>query len=239
MTRYLIVNADDFGLSHGINEGIILAHEEGIVTSASLMTRGAAAPEAAEYGCAHPDFSLGLHVDLGEWAYQDGVWVPLYEVVSTADKDAVTGEIAHQLADFRGLTGREPTHLDSHQHVHRHEPVRSILAALAHELRVPLRHYTPLVRYCGDFYGQMDKMMPYREGIGVSRLVEILATIPAGVTELCCHPGHPGDLDSPYRSERYTEVRTLCDSRVHTAIADEQIHLCAFGDLDRLTVELQ
>src|SRR4051794_16830036 len=47
--RYVIVNADDFGQSRGINRGIILAHEQGIVTSASLMVRWAAAAEAAAY----------------------------------------------------------------------------------------------------------------------------------------------------------------------------------------------
>ncbi len=52
--RYLIVNADDFGLSEGVNRGIIRAHEQGIVTSASLMVRGAAAAEAARYARAAP-----------------------------------------------------------------------------------------------------------------------------------------------------------------------------------------
>src|ERR1700722_19032593 len=58
--RYVIVNADDFGQSRGINQGIIQAHEQGIVTSASLMVRWAGAAEAAAYGRAHPNFSLGL-----------------------------------------------------------------------------------------------------------------------------------------------------------------------------------
>src|SRR5256885_15259517 len=44
--RHLIVNADDFGLSAGVNAGIIRAHEHGILTSASLMVRGAAAASA-------------------------------------------------------------------------------------------------------------------------------------------------------------------------------------------------
>ena len=51
--RELIVNADDFGLSEGVNRGIAEAHEHGIVTSASLMVRGASAPAAAAYADAH------------------------------------------------------------------------------------------------------------------------------------------------------------------------------------------
>ena len=66
-TRYLIVNADDFGQSRGINRGITEAHEQGIVTSASLMVRWPAAPEAAAYARSHGSLSLGLHFDFGEW----------------------------------------------------------------------------------------------------------------------------------------------------------------------------
>ena len=85
--RYLIVNADDFGQSHGVNRGIIEAHERGIVTSASLMVRWPAATEAAAYSRQHPHLSLGLHVDFGEWACRGGHWVPLYEVVPSNDID--------------------------------------------------------------------------------------------------------------------------------------------------------
>ncbi|PYS69828.1 MAG: hypothetical protein DMF73_14065 [Acidobacteria bacterium] len=56
--RYLIVNADDFGQSPGINRGVIEAHENGIVTSASLMVRWPAAAEAAQYARGHPDLSV-------------------------------------------------------------------------------------------------------------------------------------------------------------------------------------
>src|SRR5437764_14850027 len=77
--RELIVNADDFGRSPATNDGIIRGHEHGIVTSASLMVRWPAAVEAARYARRHPGLSLGLHVDLGEWAYLDGQWVLVYE----------------------------------------------------------------------------------------------------------------------------------------------------------------
>ena len=66
--RFLIVNADDFGQSAGVNRGVAMAHEQGIVTSASLMVRWPAATGAAAFGRAHPGLSVGLHVDLGEWA---------------------------------------------------------------------------------------------------------------------------------------------------------------------------
>ena len=66
MTRTLIVNADDFGRSAEINAGIVQAHRDGIVTSASLMVRWPAAVGAAAYARERPDLALGLHFDLGE-----------------------------------------------------------------------------------------------------------------------------------------------------------------------------
>jgi chitin disaccharide deacetylase len=233
MTRHLIVNADDFGQSPGINKGIILAHEQGIVTSASLMVRGAAAVEAAAYGRANTHFSLGLHVDLGEWVYQDGDWVARYEVVSTTDRSAVAGEVTRQLDNFRHLVGRDPTHLDTHQHVHRHKPVRSILLEVADKLKIPLRHFSSVVRYCGDFYGQTGKGEPFPEGISVSKLIDIVRTLPVGVTELACHPGCPDNLNSAYGYERSLEVRALCDPQVRSTITNEQIHFCSFGKISR------
>jgi chitin disaccharide deacetylase len=72
MRRYLIVNADDFGLSEGVNRGIIEAAEKGIVTSASLMVRQPAAAAAAAYARKLDRISVGLHLDLGEWVYRNG-----------------------------------------------------------------------------------------------------------------------------------------------------------------------
>lgn len=129
--RYLIVNADDFGMSPGVNRGIIKTHECGITTSASLMVRRPAAAEAASYGRRQSNFSLGIHVDLGEWVYRAGKWLPIYQRVDINDAKAVAAEATSQLKDFLKLVGGYPTHLDSHQHVHRREPVRSILLQLA------------------------------------------------------------------------------------------------------------
>jgi predicted glycoside hydrolase/deacetylase ChbG (UPF0249 family) len=228
--RYLIVNADDFGLSAGVNRGIVEAHEGGIVTSASLMVRPSAAAAAAAYGREHPSLSLGLHLDLGEWVYDGGAWTPAYEVVPTDDVGAVEGETTRQLAAFRRLVGRDPTHIDSHQHVHLREPVRSVVSEAARRLAVPLRHYSRRVRYCGDFYGQTGSGLSLDHAISVAGLIEILASLAPGVTELACHPGLDEHLKSAYRSERAEEVRVLRDPRVREAIDARGIELCSFGD---------
>ncbi len=180
--KHLIVNADDFGLSAGVNRGIIEAHEHGIVTSASLMVRWPATTEAAAYSQDHPDLSLGLHVDLSEWAYRHETWVPLYQVVPTDDITAVADEVLRQLTTFRTLVGRDPTHLDSHQHVHLQEPVRSALGEIARTLAVPLRQCSPKVHYCGEFYGQAAEGWPFPDAISVDGLITILAKLPPGLT---------------------------------------------------------
>ena len=228
--RYLIVNADDFGQTEGVNRGIIRAFETGIVTSASLMVRWPASSAAARYGRDHPALDLGLHVDLGEWACRDGQWVPVYEVVPADDSAAAGEEVSRQLGLFRALLGRDPTHIDSHQHVHRSEPVRSILRRVSQSLKVPLRHESA-ARYCGDFYGQTATGDPYPEGLTVERLIEILAGLPAGTTELGCHPGLGNDVESTYCTEREDELQTLCDPRIRETLAAEQITLCSFRDL--------
>lgn len=228
MRTRLIVNADDFGQSPGVNRGIIEAHERGIVTSASLMVRWPAAAEAAAYAREHSGLSVGLHFDLGEWAYRDGAWVRLYEVVPPDDPAAVEEEAARQLAAFRRLLGREPTHLDSHQHVHREEPARSILSGIARDLGLPLRHETPHIRYRGDFYGQDAQGAPFPEAIGVEALLRLLEGLPPGITELGCHPGSGEGPAGMYRMEREEEVRTLCDPRVRAALAALGIELRPF-----------
>ncbi|HZB97351.1 MAG TPA: ChbG/HpnK family deacetylase, partial [Candidatus Sulfotelmatobacter sp.] len=78
MARLLIVNADDFGMSTGVNRGVIRAHSEGIVTSASLMVRRAAAADAVRIARGYPRLSLGIHLETEEWEYRDGEWMVLH-----------------------------------------------------------------------------------------------------------------------------------------------------------------
>jgi chitin disaccharide deacetylase len=230
--RSLIVNADDFGRSPEINAGVIKAHEDGILTSASLMVRWPAAADAAAYGRDKPGFSVGLHVDLGEWAFADGEWFAVYEVVPPEEPGAVEAEVRRQLESFRDLVGHDPTHVDSHQHVHVSDPVpKRVLRELAGELGVPLRSASPDVEYRGDFYGQTPTGEPLHDAISVERLIEILVALPPGTTELGCHPGEGDQIDTTYSEERDRELTVLCDARVREAIERERIVLCSFADI--------
>jgi predicted glycoside hydrolase/deacetylase ChbG (UPF0249 family) len=228
--RILIVNADDFGQSNGVNHGVIETHRQGIVTSTSLMVRQAATAAAVALSRPHPALSLGLHLDLGEWRLRDGAWVPVYGVVPLNDARAVADEVARQLESFRQLVGRDPTHIDSHQHVHLREPVRSILAGYARELSVPLRRCEEGIGYCGEFYGQDANGAPSPERISVKALLGLLERLPSGIIELCCHPAVDCDLDTMYARERCREMAALCDPRVRQAIARENIELCSFAE---------
>jgi chitin disaccharide deacetylase len=226
--KYLIVNADDFGHSGGVNAGVIEAHEHGILTSASLMVRRGEAGTAAAYARKHPNLSVGLHVDLGEWVRADGAWEALYEV----DGADVASEVSRQLDIFCNLIGRSPTHLDSHQHVHRREPARTAVLALARDLRVPLRHFDLGVRYCGGFYGQTDAGGVLRGQITIDALLEVFRSLPDGITELACHPGKGEIPGTSYSVERERELETLCDARARMALEAHGILLRSFANIN-------
>lgn len=228
--RYAIVNADDFGRSARINAGVEEAYERGIVTSVSLMVRWPYAEAAAAYARCHPDLSVGLHIDLGEWVYRDTEWVPVYRVVDENDPGAVSQEVNLQVAEFIRLMRRPPSHVDGHQHAHLKEPARRYVLASGSRLKVPVRGITPDVKYCGCFYGQDAESRPCPRNISVEGLLEILAGLGSGVTELGCHPAASADPDTTYNFERLTELETLCSPVVRSALAEMDTGLCSFAN---------
>jgi predicted glycoside hydrolase/deacetylase ChbG (UPF0249 family) len=232
-TRFLIVNADDFGLSEGVNRGIIEAHERGIVTSASLMVLKSSASSAADYCRANRRLDLGLHLDLGEWAYDGATWVLKNGVVPLDDHAVVAKEVERQLSEFHRLVGRNPSHLDSHQHAHRYEPTRSAALSLARRLDVPLRQFNTAIQYCGRFHGQTSQGLPIPQAISVESLVAILTDLPAGLTELSCHPGRVTRAEMSYGSERSTEVDVLSHPQVRIILNSQRIKLRSFRDVIR------
>jgi predicted glycoside hydrolase/deacetylase ChbG (UPF0249 family) len=229
--RFLIVNADDLGLSEAVNAGVFAAHADGIVTSASLMVRQGAAPAAAEQAAAHPGLGVGLHVDLGQWDYENGEWVQAYLHCDSEDGDAVEAECRAQVERFRALLGRDPDHLDSHQHVHESEPAKGVVEALAAELGVPVRNRA--VRYEGGFYGQSGKGEPFPEGITPERLSELIEALPPGWTEIGCHPAAGPVPTSSYDAERQIELTTLRDPGVKNLLNVRNVNLCTYAQAPR------
>jgi chitin disaccharide deacetylase len=227
----LVVNADDFGLSRGVNRGIVETHERGIVTSTSLMVNQAAAAEAAAYARDHPALDVGLHVELRRWRPTRWPWSSArsWERLQTV----VARDLAAQLDRFRKLLDRDPSHIDSHKHRHRIPPLRPVFESVAQELDVPLRHYTGGIGFSGEFYGHDGAGRSTPDAVSAAALIAVLARLPTGITELGCHPGYPDGLRTWYREERLLEVRALCDEDVRAAVERLGIRLVSFRDLRR------
>jgi predicted glycoside hydrolase/deacetylase ChbG (UPF0249 family) len=230
--RSLIVNADDFGMTDGINAGVMEAHKHGIVTSASLMVKQPKAQEAAALAATEERLGLGLHIDLVEWEPVDGEWQQIYARVDLDDPAQVAKEIAEQLEQFIELVGREPDHLDSHQHVHLERHARNESIRLARDLGVPLRGLDSRVAFCGEFYGQQGRSEPYPEGITLANLLSLIDAMPGGCTELMCHPGFAYDVRSIYSHERESELQTLCQPDLAAALANKRVVLRSFAELE-------
>jgi len=215
--RLLIVTADDFGLSHGVNRGIVEAHREGILTSTSLMVHRPAAEQAAALARECPALSVGLHLELDPGGAPD-----------------VPTQLERQRERFTELVGAPPTHVDSHHDVHKNPRVLPHVQAWAERIGVPVRGGSR-VRHLSKFYGQWGGET-HLEQISVSGLLRLLdAELGPGVTELTCHAGYMDEgLSSSYRIEREAELRTLCDPRVRQALAERAIRLVGFRDLPAL-----
>jgi chitin disaccharide deacetylase len=224
--KYLIVNADDFGASSGINRGILEAHRQGILTSTSLMVNMPAAAEAIVLSHDAPDLGIGLHVNFTNESDDP--------VVDIADTEACRKELTRQFEQFNALMGRLPTHIDSHHHVHRRSNLLPLFLDLASQYRLPLREHSR-VRYFKRFYGQW-KDGTHLEWISPENLVRMLdAGLADGFTELGCHPGYVDPaFQSVYNNEREVELRTLCDPLVRDWLTGSGAHLINFGAVAKL-----
>lgn len=225
MTRHVIFNADDLGLSDGINRGIVFAHVEGVVTSASLMVTAPAAQQAAAMSREHPGLSVGLHWD---------VWGEEGREFAIDDPVAVRGEFERQLDRFVALTGSAPTHVDSHQHAHQEGCAPEVIRELVAPLGVPLRG-DGRVACVGGFYAQWEWLVTDLRHVSLEFLCELLHDeVDEGWTELSCHPGFLSpDYSGPYGVEREAELRTLTDPRLRDALAREGIRVGTYRDLRR------
>ena len=223
--RFMIVNADDLGLSAEIDRGLFEAHDGGIVTSASVLVDGPDVEAAVQQARKRPRLGLGVHVAFDS----RGKWL-----IDVKDLDTVRREIDRQLDTFVRLTGGPPDHIDSHHHVHRLFNVAHLFLDAGRRYRVPVRGFSEVV-FVGRFYGQPEFGKSDMSKISVEALVGLLQSLQPGVSEVSCHPGHLETRpDAIYNREREVELSTLTDERVRTAIADEGIRLINYRDYARL-----
>jgi predicted glycoside hydrolase/deacetylase ChbG (UPF0249 family) len=234
--RYLVVNADDFGFSRSVNRGVIEAHEQGIVTSASLMVDRPGAAEASAYATRCPELGLGLHVELKCWRVSR---VPRRGATlrASALARATAVQLQRQLERFRALVGRDPSHRDAHHNRHLQDDVQPQFREVAEQLHVPVRRIDPRIAFQGDFYGHDGKGRPDPGAITTEALLSLLEGIDEPITDLACHPGFTDDLEDWYWSEREQEVRVLCDGRVRAAVSRLGLRLCTFSEALRLSGE--
>jgi predicted glycoside hydrolase/deacetylase ChbG (UPF0249 family) len=229
MKKYCIVNGDDFGASHGINQGIIEAHQEGVLTSTSLMVNMAGTEEAVQMSVKSPNLSIGLHVVL-----TNENWEPL---INFDSKNECRVELEHQWNSFCSLTGKIPTHLDAHHNIYRDARLTSLFADWARLKNVPLREHSR-VRYFSEFYGQWDGET-HLEQISEDNLCLMLRTkIGEGFTELSCHPGYVDkDYSTAYSIEREAELQTLCSPLIKKTFAELEIELINYIDYNKIVSE--
>lgn len=152
--KRLIVNADDFGLTEGINRGIMAAHRDGILTSTSLLANGPAFDQAIAASQQLPQLSVGVHLNISEGrpvspaaripslVNERGelhlrplqLWMRILgRQISLEDIHAECRAQVLKLFD----AGLRPSHLDGHLHVHVLPQLSPILIALAREFCIP------------------------------------------------------------------------------------------------------
>lgn len=130
----MIINADDFGYTRGVNRAIAEAHARGVVTSSTLMAKGSAFPEAAQLAETMPQLSIGCHVVLidGEPALDSGKVASLTEgqqfrnglkmfaaraLAGRIDASEVAAEAGAQIRILQAA-GIPVSHVDTHKHTH-------------------------------------------------------------------------------------------------------------------------
>jgi predicted glycoside hydrolase/deacetylase ChbG (UPF0249 family) len=189
------------------------------------MIDAPAAADAVEWASQEPALGIGLHVTL---TAEDAT--PL---VDFNDRSQCAAALETQLERFQAALGRLPTHLDSHQNVHRDARLAPLFVEFAGRHHLLLREHSP-ARYLASFYGQWDGET-HPEQIGVENLLCLLASdLGEGITELSCHPGYVDpEFESIYHAEREIELKTLSDPRFPAFVKQQRIALITFRDVPR------
>lgn len=241
--NFVVVNADDLGLSREINEGILMGMEKGVVSDASLMSEAPCAGDALDRLKASGIGHVGIHVNIDE---QIGWSSPGKERFSRNDLMSMLGK-GDFLAVCRGRVrsqiekvthaGLFPTHIDTHHHVHGFPPIFNLILDLMKEYGIPAMRFStegytlttrePIPSHPSSLRRMREALEDrqvffckcMREGAG--RISEI-ASFPA---ELVVHPSLGGD---PWRKG---EMEILLSDAFQQVIEERGIHLVGYKDL--------
>lgn len=153
-SKYLVINADDFGISNNINHGIQKSYSEGILTSTSIMANGQAFESAIDFCKENSGLGIGVHLALVDGkplldknsvptlVNSDGEFPASYLefaknlYMGKIDLSEIQKELDAQIKEVAGR-GIKIGHLDSHQHVHHFPLVSDIVLALAKKHNIP------------------------------------------------------------------------------------------------------
>ena len=218
--RLLIINADDFGMCHSVNEAIFGALQEGIVRSTTLMVPCPWSLHAMHFLADHPETPFGIHLTvISDWLdYRWGPVTPREKVPSLIDSDGYfynfdgMPELLDQVnfdqleMEFRAqievvlAAGLKPTHLDWHcLRLNGREDISEIMLGLAKEyglaFRVNGRSWIEKVQNRGLPTNDYDILDSYHldPSTKAARYAELLHELPVGLSEWAVHPG----LDNP------------------------------------------
>jgi chitin disaccharide deacetylase len=239
----LIINADDLGYDPAVSRGIVRALNAGVVTSATLMVNTPFAAEAARWAQGH---CLGLHLNLARWRPVSSAFtsedlgpggVFREELAARLPVQAIAAETTAQLERFKTLSGRLPTHVDVHKHLHRHPNVLEGLAQVAARQRLPVRSIDEAMRTCLRVLGVRTNDAFLGDAGATAywttvRLAKQLRGLGPGVTELMCHPGYaPSEVESGYGAQREVELDTFLNPDSRVLLEEAGVHLVAWSAL--------
>lgn len=248
--KYVIINADDFGLSPSVNKGIIEAFQAGGITSTTLMVNMPGFEEAVNLSRLHPELGVGLHFnltygspvsspsDVPSLVKQDGSFYDIKTACRREERD-IEIELNAQWHRFLA-TGLRPTHLDSHHHLHQIFPaVSRAMNHLAVKENIPMRRSQTSQEVISPSPLKTDHLIldTYDKQDGLHQLLHYLHQLPEGTTEVMCHPGYIDDTlrsISEWTEPREAEMAVYRDPMVKTTYQDLGIQPIHFGMLSSL-----
>ncbi len=133
--KYLIPNADDFGYTRDVNDGIVHAHRQGILKATTLMATGAAFDHAVALALQNPTLDVGVHLVL---VGSEGFPPTVARLIGEIARGRI--RVYEQLfAQVRKVldAGIRPSHLDTHKHTHLLPPVLDAVARISSEFQIP------------------------------------------------------------------------------------------------------
>ncbi len=260
--RRLIVNADDFGFTTDVNAGIIEAHQRGILTATTLMANGAAFEHAVKLARENPKLDVGCHLVLVGVGTGLPRTVPelLWKLVR--DSKWVEPELEAQVEKLLAA-GLEPSHLDMHKHTHLASPVLEAVCRISKRCRIPWvrRPFDLPMTTAVSFStraanaamqrlrGRFDRVLERHhcrttehfagfQWTGAYRareLAELIRSLPEGLTEFMCHPGHcTAELQGAMtrlKESRERELEALTSPEVRRALEESATELVNYRTL--------